>query len=271
MKIKPIPIILISLLAILCIYITIGLQQQLEITNYIYESSKIPEKFDGYKILQISDLHCETFGTSQEDLLASIFSCSPDIIVMTGDIVDEDHDDISSVEDLLKGLDFAFPIYYVTGNHELDSNAASQYQQLLDLFSQYQVVDLDDSSSVISIEDSRIYLHGRKYLSKYVVDYLQPADTSVFNILLYHGSDNFDAISNFQYDLVLSGHAHGGIVRLPFLGGVFGNSGNLFPKYDAGMFTVGNSTLISSRGLGKTIIPRFYNNPELVLITLKSL
>ena len=247
---------------------------RLEISNYTYQSSEIPSDFDNYKICQISDLHCKHFGKNNETLINAIQEMSPDIVVLTGDIVDEDHDDLSSVEQLFIGLqELQIPAYYVTGNHELAPDAAVQYAQLLDLMNTYQVTDLDDRSVSLTKESSSIQLTGCKWRSGYLVHFLPPVNAEGFHILLYHGADFYDLISHYGYDLVLSGHIHGGLVRIPILDiGVLGNTGNLFPKYTHGIYQNKSqtSTMIVSRGLGDAALPRFFNRPDLVCITLKS-
>lgn len=260
--------ILLSILIILIIYIAIGLDPRLQTTHYDYTSPKIPGDFSGFQIVQISDFHLKEFGKHEEKLIQAVADCNPDIIVMTGDIVDEDHKDLSPLEDLLKGISSMAPIYYVTGNHEFESDAVLQYQNMLKLFDKYNIINLDDKSEVISKKNSSICITGAQWRSQYVTDYLPTANTDYFNILLYHGSDYFPQLSNFGYDLLLAGHSHGGIIRLPFVGGIFGNSGELFPSYAGGIHTLDHFILISSRGLGDARLPRFYNRPELVHITL---
>lgn len=256
------------LFLLLAAFLLLGLDHRLSVTRYEYSSEKVPEAFHGFSIVQISDLHLKEFGSHQKKLIDAIKSCRPDIIVMTGDIVDEDHTDLSPLNDLLNGIYQEAPVYFISGNHELIPEASSQYEQMQELFLQYGVTDLDDRHEFIQSGASRICLTGSKWRSKYVADYLPDADPEYFNILLYHGSDFFPLLASFGYDLILSGHTHGGIVRLPFIGGIFGNNGELFPEYDAGVFRLEQSTLISSRGLGDSYIPRFYNRPELVCIKL---
>ena len=134
----------------------------------------------------------------------------------------------------------------------------------------YHINDLNDASAVIEHNGDSILLSGLDFRLtmqglRSKIDY---ANTSMFNILLYHGTDKFDGIAPYNYDLVLSGHTHGGIVCLPFVGGIITNEKELFPKYDSGIFTSGLSTMISSRGLGDAAIPRFHNPREVICITL---
>jgi len=254
----------------LLIYIIIGFKNNLTVTEYDYINAKIPASFDGYKILQISDLHCKSYGPEQAELIQTINHCQPDLIVLTGDIVDEDHSSIKALYDLIAGLNQQYPIYYVSGNHELEPSAAKNTNDMLDVFQSFNVVDLDDKMVTIEKGEDSICLYGQKFRSRYVVQFLETVDETKFNILLYHGADFFDIIAPFNYDLVFCGHIHGGVVRLPIIGGLVSPDGSLFPKFDKGMFTQGNSTLIASAGLGKTRAPRFYNDPEVVVVTLYS-
>lgn len=270
-KKKKIRITIIAVVLIaLALYIIIGFgQTNLEVTEYTYHNAKVPKAFDNYKIVLISDLHHKKFGSHQSVLLEAIQEANPDLILLAGDIVDEDHSDMSSTEDFISGISTMAPIYFISGNHELLPEAESQYAQLEVLFNKYGVIDLDNSSVEITKGTDSIYLHGQQFRSFYVTKFLEPADKTKFNILMYHCSDYFNLISDYGYDIIMSGHTHGGIIRLPFVGGVIGNLGDFFPKYDGGYFIEDNCTLFSSRGLGDASIPRFYNPPEVVVITLK--
>lgn len=267
--------ILITIPVILILFVIAGLNPFIQTTEYVYSSTEIPSAFDQFKICLISDLHCKSFGKDNKALLKAIDSMAPDIVVMTGDIVDEDHTDLSSVETLFSGLNQRnISTYYVTGNHELEPDASIQYARLLTLMDTYGVTDLDDKTTEITIGEDSIYLTGSKWYSRYVVNYLKPAVPQNFTVLLYHGADFFDLVSDYSYDLVLAGHVHGGLVRIPFLNvGVFGNSGELFPKYTHGIYRndAETCTMIVTSGLGDSRLPRFYNRPEVVGITLRSL
>lgn len=261
-------LILLLLGLVFTLLLILGFNTSLEVTNYTYKNTKIPDSFHGYKIAFISDLHHENFGENQSTLLDAITSQNPDIVVMTGDIVDEDHTDMKPVEDLIKGLSPDYPIYYVSGNHDICTAATKQYLKLQGLFETYGVMDIDDMQVSLKKGEDTILMTGSKWRSVYVEDYLELADPSYFNILLYHGSDLFDYVAPFGYDLVLSGHTHGGIIRLPFIGGLITNTRDFLPTYAGGTYKQGISTLISSRGLGDAVIPRFNNRPELVFVTL---
>lgn len=253
------------------VYILLGFITPLVTTDYTISSSKIPKAFDGYVIVQLSDFHCNEFGKDEEKLIESVKAANPDLIVLTGDFIDgaENHS-IDTVETLFEGISYIAPTYFVTGNDEYYSHAPFEEMDLL--FERYQITYLKNKTVDINLNGSTIKLSGLDdsgYKTN-IKEILGPADTNYYNILLFHRSDCFDFVSNYKYDLVLSGHTHGGIVRLPFIGGVFGNENVMFPEYDHGQFQNNSSTLISSSGLGKSSIPRFYNPYEVVRITLQS-
>lgn len=264
------------ILSVIIIYISIGLYYDLKTTDYEITSPKLPKSFDGYKIANISDLHSSYFGDNQEELINAIKDFEPDIIVLTGDIIDENNVDYQCVSKLLTGICDIAPIYSVSGNHE-HSNYRS-HMKLKRLYESYGVFVLENEEVTITKGNDSIHLYGLEYFGSYISenlthmlgDLLPKADDNYYSILLNHRSDIFDELAPYGYELVISGHTHGGIIRLPFVGGVLSNDRTLFPKYDGGVFEKDESTLISSKGLGESnSIPRFYNRRELVFITLK--
>lgn len=254
------------------LYIIIGFYNGLEITNYTYRDGELPKEFDGYRIAFISDLHCKLIGKNQDKLIHAIASFNPDIVVFTGDMIDSEHKDITPVKELLVGLAWKYPMYAISGNHEKDNTL--NYDKLLKYYEDYGVIDLDNKSQKISKRGAHIGIYGLSYRESYYIknDSFKPnREENKFNILLYHDATVFPHISLYGYNLVLSGHTHGGIVRLPFLGGVINNNGTLFPKFDNGMYHINGSTLISNRGIGDSYFPRFYNRSEVVCVTLKTI
>lgn len=249
------------------LFLAVGFSEKLQTSHYTYTNSKIPTAFDGYRIIQISDLHSACFGKEQSILIDAIKTENPDLIVFTGDIIDRKRCNLNNVEALLKGIDSIAPIYAVTGNHDQDN--MDDYRQLQSLYLTYHVTELSNEQIAITKDNQTIYLHGLEW-GPCTYWKLPKADTSKFNILLFHCTNYFDLLAPYNYDLFFAGHTHGGIIRLPFVGGLLGNSKNLFPEYDSGMFHSGSSTMISSRGLGKADIPRFFNRPDLVSVTLKT-
>ncbi len=258
---------LILCIIVILLYIISGFYNPLVLTRYDYTSSKVPEGFDGYRIVHISDFHCKEFGDGESDLIAMIRNAEPDLILFTGDSIDDEHS-LDNYRDLITGIYDVAPIYYVNGNHEYDASAP--LAEMKELNEKYQVHDLNDASVVVEHNGDSILLSGLDFrlTMRGLRNNIDYANTTMFNILLYHGTDKFDGIAPYNYDLVLSGHTHGGIVCLPFIGGIISNQKELFPKYDSGVYTSGLSTMISSRGLGDASIPRFHNPREVICITL---
>lgn len=259
--------VLILCIIVILLYIISGFYNPLVLTRYDYTSSKVPEGFDGYLIVHISDFHCKEFGDGESDLIAMIRNAEPDLILFTGDSIDDEHS-LDNYRDLITGIYDVAPIYYVNGNHEYDASAP--LAEMKELNEKYQVHDLNDASVVVEHNGDSILLSGLDFrlTMRGLRNNIDYANTTMFNILLYHGTDKFDGIAPYNYDLVLSGHTHGGIVCLPFIGGIISNQKELFPKYDSGVYTSGLSTMISSRGLGDASIPRFHNPREVICITL---
>lgn len=254
------------------VFFTVGLYSALETTGYTVTSKRLPPEFDGFRIVLLSDFHLQAFGEREKGLIDAIWEEKPDMIALAGDIMDSDKGSMDRVRELLEGIYGKVQVYGVAGNHELEN--ADRFRELRELYSLHGIVYLDGSSAEIRRGGASIRIFAPKTVQaipgSYWVDFSQPkADPESYNILLNHYGDKFDEAAPYGYDLVLSGHVHGGVIRTPFTRGLLGNDG-LFPKYDAGMYRAGQSTMILSRGLGDTVIPRLYNRRELVVITLKS-
>ena len=260
----------IVIILLIFIFLCVGFYNELEITNYTVSDKDIPKEFDGYRIVFISDLHCKVLGKKEDKLIHAITSCNPNIVVFTGDMIDGDHKDITPVKNLLNGLTGKYPMYAVSGNHEKDS--IPNYEKLLQYYEEYRVIDLDNKSRSISKEGANIGIYGIAYQDRYFIknsSHKPDQYENQFNILLYHDATVFSQLSLYGYNLVLSGHTHGGVIRLPFLGGIVNNEGSLFSIYDKGIYDKNGSTLISNRGIGDARFPRFYNRPEVVCVTLR--
>ncbi|NLO09084.1 MAG: metallophosphoesterase [Clostridiales bacterium] len=262
---------IIVIFSLILIYFLCGFYNGLEITNYSYQYEKLHEKFDGFKIVLISDLHGKVVGKDQHKLIRAIRSCNPDMIAFTGDITDGYHKDLSPIRDLLSGLSGSYPMYAVTGNHEKDN--LRNYEELLNCYEEYGVYFLDDDYQTIDKEGEHIGIYGIAYRDRNLMknDIKGPnKNIDNFNILLCHDPNAFSDISLYGYNLVLSGHTHGGIIRLPFIEGLLNNNRSLFPKFDGGNFSMNGSSMIVSRGIGDSVFARYYNRPELVCITLNT-
>lgn len=255
------------MLLIIVTLILLGFISPLMLVKYDLRYSNLPEAFDGYRILQITDFHCKEFGEQEKPLINMAKKADPDIIVLTGDIVDEAHT-VENAEYLIAGLVEIAPVYFVTGNHEYYEGAP--YMEFRDLCYQYGVTCLENETVEIEKDGQKILLSGLDFQGslKHMRDLIGYANQDYFNVLLYHDSSKFNFISEYGYDLVLSGHGHGGLIRLPFKGGLIGTDYSLFPEYDYGEFHERNSTMISSSGLGDARVPRWNNPRECVLIRL---
>ena len=253
----------------------------LEITEYYVSSSRIPDSFDGFEIAQISDLHNAEFGDANKDLLILLSQIEPDMIVLTGDLIDSRQTDIEIALDFAGKAAQIAPVYYVTGNHE---TRVPEYEKLKMGLTDLGVTVLENQKVQISKDGESISLMGIQDPS-FHTDYLfgdaesvsTQAITSLqnesdgFTVLLSHRPELFDLYVDTGVDVVFSGHAHGGQFRLPAVGGLVAPNQGLFPKYDAGLFSEGCTTMIVSRGVGNSIIPfRINNPPEIVVAELKS-
>ena len=269
-------------IVLLCLTIwTLWGNTALKIKEYEILSDRIPQGFDEFRIAQVSDLHNAEFGEENWKLIKMLSQTDPDIIVLTGDLID------SRQTDLDVALEFAWQagkiarVYYVSGNHEA---RVPVYEDLKNGLVKAGVVILENQKVQITREGERITLMGindpsfqENYLfgdaegvAKQAISDLKD-ESDGYTILLSHRPELFDLYAETGMDLVFCGHAHGGQFRLPFAGGLVAPNQGFFPKYDAGQFTEENTTMIVSRGVGNSIIPiRFNNRPEIVVAQLKS-
>lgn len=279
---KKAKIILCTLTALLSILIiwTIWGNTALTVNTITISNSRIPTSFSGFKIAQVSDLHNAEFGENNARLLKLLSKNEPDIIVITGDLIDAQHTNIDIALNFVKEAIQIAPVYYVTGNHEA---SLSQYDRLKDGLESVGVSVLDDRVVELERDGEKITLIGLSdpdFTVKGDVFGKVPAMINTklekltnmensYTILLSHRPELFESYVSSGIDLILCGHAHGGQFRLPFIGGLIAPNQGLFPKYDAGVFSDHNMHMIVSRGLGNSIIPfRFNNRPEIVLVEL---
>ena len=264
-------VIIYSLILLVALLIAYGFYNKLEATFYTYVDEDLPKEFDGYKIAFIADFHCKQEGKKENKLISMIDDFDPQVVVFTGDMIDGNHMELTPVKDLLMGLKGKYRMYATDGNHEKDN--IDNYVELLRLYSESGVTYLNDTSDTIVIGDAAIKIYGKYYRGVYTEDFFKEPDRDgiKFNILLYHDATTFPAISSLGYDLILAGHTHGGIIRLPILGGLISTKLTLFAKYESGRYDENGSTMISSRGIGDAYFPRFNNKSELICLTLKSM
>lgn len=241
----------------------------LVVSEYTFETKEIGEALDGFRIVQISDLHNKRFGKNQRWLMEQLMECDPDIIVITGDLVDSNHTNIEKAMEFVEESVKLAPVYYVTGNHE---KWFEEEEQLLEQLEQSGVNCLLNKTEKITLQETSFYLLGLDdaNLLDDTLSGLVSKTEDGFNLLLAHEPQNLSRYSVCGVDLILSGHAHGGQFRLPFIGGVVAPDQGFFPEYTAGLYVEGSTSMIVSRGLGNSIIPvRIFNRPEVVCVELK--
>lgn len=243
--------------------------KHLETTHYTYETEQLGVDLDGYRIVQISDLHNAKFGKSNQKLVDRIRECDPDMIVLTGDLVDSNHTNVDRAVQFVDEIVKICPVYYVTGNHEywLDTY---EYEKLMDGLASAGVVILDDQVVEISRGDAKFRLVGLddKSLADGTLEALL-SDEKELTVVLAHEPQYFARYAGTGVDLVLSGHAHGGQFRLPFVGGIVAPDQGFLPEYTAGEYYMNGTEMIVSRGLGNSVVPvRLFNYPEIVCVEL---
>lgn len=266
-------LIILALIAAAAAFLIKDSREDLEISRYEVASQKLPESFDGFKIVQLSDLHGAEFGEDGMGLVEKVKELEPDIIALTGDFV-TDEGDLAAVKKLAGRLTELCPVYFVSGNHEFGSGLAIKVRNILE---RAGVKYLSNEYLTISRGEDEILLGGVEDPLAYA-DMLSPdelaqkmndAAPDAFKILLGHRNYWMTEYPELPVDLIFCGHAHGGLIRIPGVGGLIGTDRRLFPDFDAGEYNNGRYTLIVSRGLGNSVpIPRVFNRPEIVCVEL---
>ena len=269
---------IVAILILLIIWIAYG-NTDLEIYKYNVKSEDIPSEFDNFRIVQISDLHNAEFGENNEKLLLMLKQADADIIAITGDMIDSRNTDVDvAISFAQKAVNIA-SVYYVNGNHE--SRVLGEYEKLKQGLTDAGVTILENSSADITIGDETISLIGINdptFRMELVDDTMEQniahqlvsviPDNDNYKVLLAHRPEYFDVYAG-NVDLVLSGHAHGGQFRIPFIGGLVAPGQGLFPEYYEGSYIKEDTEMIVSRGIGNSIIPfRINNKPEIVVAEL---
>lgn len=268
-------------IAVLLIFVLYQIYElnTLSVSKYEICIDKIPNEFNNYKIVQISDLHSKEFGKGNIKLLRKIDEISPDIIVMTGDIIDKRDDKFDIAIDFLEKLCSKYQVIYTIGNHEVEIGykRLKKYKEKL---KEIGVILLENSNIVIYKGNESIVIsglnfrcnlnHNKNSYLKFVKSRVGKINCQKFNLLLTHDPTYANLYDKIGNDLILCGHIHGGIINLGKIA-LFSPTRKLFPEYFSGMYQLKNAKLIVSRGLGKSrAIVRVNNLPEIVSITLKS-
>lgn len=255
--------------------------KSLNVSKYEIKSNKLPVEFNKFKIVHLSDFHSYDFGKSNVKVIEKINDENPDIIVMTGDMVNKYDKKFDRFLRLSEDLSKNYEIYYIVGNHE---KRLRNYHLnfIMEKLRQFNIKILNDKKIIINKKNAFINIYGVDIplpfykirnkptnIKETVDSVLKNCDQKEYNILLAHNPLYFDTYSKYNVDLTLSGHVHGGMIRLPFVGGVLSPERKLFPKYSSGVYKVNNKELVVSRGLGHSKPGmRLFNVPEIVSITL---
>lgn len=247
----------------------------LQTTETALVSPALPPAFDGLRIVELADLHGRVFGRGSRRLLAAVRRAEPDLICIDGDLFDE-HTDLAMLPPLLRSLCAIAPVYYVTGNHEwrvpglrgiLAQMRACGVTVLQD---DWRVLRRGEDALIVAGTDDPCGPAERKTPAELIADIRAEAGEAAFLLLLAHRNDQLPQWSALGVQAVLAGHCHGGVVRLPFVGGLFGTDRRLFPAWDAGLYRQGETALYVSRGLGYTNVHfRLFNRPEVAVIVLR--
>ncbi len=268
-------LIILALIAAAAAFLIKDSRDDLEISRYEVKSQKLPESFDGFKIVQLSDLHGAEFGEDGMGLVEKVEELEPDIIALTGDFV-TDEGDLAAVEKLAARLTELCPVYFVSGNHEFGSGLAVKVRNILEragvkyLSNEYLTISRGEDEILIGgVEDTLAY--ADMLSPDELAQKMNDAAPDAFKILLGHRNYWMTEYPELPVDLIFCGHAHGGLIRIPGVGGLIGTDRRLFPDFDAGEYNNGRYTLIVSRGLGNSVpIPRVFNRPEIVCVELSS-
>ncbi len=268
-------LIILALIAAAAAFLIKDSREDLEISRYEVNSKKLPESFDGFKIVQLSDLHGAEFGEDGMGLVEKVKELEPDIIALTGDFV-TDEGDLAAVKKLAGRLTELCPVYFVSGNHEFGSGLAVKVRNILEragvkyLSNEYLTINRGDDEILLGgVEDPLAY--ADMLSPDELAQKMNDAAPDAFKILLGHRNYWMTEYPELPVDLIFCGHAHGGLIRIPGVGGLIGTDRRLFPDFDAGQFNNGRYTLIVSRGLGNSVpIPRVFNRPEIVCVELSS-
>jgi hypothetical protein len=270
---------LICILLSFIILVIIALWNQPVNRTYTVKTDKLKSTI---KIVHLSDLHSTKYGKNQERLIKRVTNENPDLVVLTGDIVDDIKDEEGAYL-LVKGLVDEYPVYYVSGNHENWHLATeSIYQELVNM----GVVVLRDRHEIISINGEEIMVAGimdpdrsiksnqevtmLKSLNSVGFDEIPEGTSDLFTVLLTHRPEYYELYKKYPIDIVLTGHSHGGQVRIPFLiNGLYAPDQGYFPKYAGGYYKMKTYDMIVSRGLSLSFwLPRVFNPPEVVIINV---
>ena len=263
-------LIIIALLCLAAFYLVRDSSENIDVSRYTVEDADLPQSFNGFRIVQLSDFHGADFVP---ELVDAVRAEQPDIIVLTGDFITT-AEDLPAVERLVNELVKISDVYFISGNHDFGSG---EIQALSDILASGGVKYLRNEFVQLQRGSESIILAGVEDPNSWAdlegpdkfADRIKSAYPDAYTVLLGHRNYWMTDYPNLPVDLILCGHAHGGIIRIPGVGGILSTDRTLFPDYDAGMYKNDSYTMIVSRGIGNSIsVPRIFNRPEVVSIVL---
>ena len=252
--------------------------QKLKLQYYIENSSKVTEPV---RLAVLTDLHSTLYGQGQEDLVEMLSGQKPDAVLLVGDIADNKVSH-RGTQTLLAAIGHKYPCFYVSGNHEYWSGEAEAIKKMI---ASYGVMVLEGEIRVLEVKGQKLQICGvddpsgvTGYASfdtqtggweKQLWDCQDSLEARQYSVLMSHRPELTDFYTDSGFDLVVAGHAHGGQVRIPWiLNGLFAPGQGLFPRYAGGQYTLGETSMIVSRGLCRNVLPRIFNRPELVIVDI---
>lgn len=253
--------------------------KSVKVTHHEIRNEKIPSSISGYTIVHVSDYHNTLFRENNKVLVDKIKKSKPDLIAVTGDLIDSRSTDLDVALLFMKEMRKIAPVYYVSGNHE---SRVPEYAALENSLQEIDIEVLNNRMIIPNKEGAPIYLYGvqdpaferrksresERSIMKKQLDSLPQYDHK-YAVLLSHRPELLELYAEYSFDLVLSGHAHGGQVRLPLFGGILAPNQGFFPMLTSGMHKMKNTSMIISRGIGNSAFPLRVNNPpELIVIKL---
>lgn len=244
--------------------------KKIKVTYYTLKNSKADKRI---RIIHLSDIHNDIFGKDNKNLSETVKRCHPDVIFITGDLLDSRRTDINKALFIAGKLAEIAPVYYVTGNHESRIKKYPLFEEGLKDLGIYVLnneVAKFDCLRIYGLQDPGFIPNnkncGRIISDKHLRDMNIAKDEQHINILLVHRPHYFKTYCKYPLDYIFSGHAHGGQMRLPLLGGLYAPGQGILPEYDAGLYKNNNTAMILSRGLGNSLFPlRIFNNPEVIV------
>lgn len=273
---------LLSLLIVLLLYIFLYVNNHwIVVKDYELHFEDLPENFSGMTIVHLSDLHDATFGKDQKRLIKKVKKEQPDYIFFTGDFVDSNRYELHNSLQVIDELVNIAPIYYVIGNHEVATNKVDDIVETLE---EIGVTVLQNDAVTITrglqaltiggIDDPLMRVSEQINDESIIASNIEKAFSNVgevdqFKLLLSHRPEFLDVYAQQNLQVVFAGHAHGGQVRLPLIGGLVSPGQGWFPEYTSGVYQSFSTKMVVNRGLGNSLIPfRIFNFPEVVVVTL---